>query len=73
MNEKQIVDLANSCGAIWAGIETLALSKDRRAVAASFHSVHDAEEFCIHARGWLDDREMYNNITREQEFVLIWL
>lgn len=70
---ERIANMATNCGAVWAGVEKLALSKDRYAVAASFHSEHDAEEFCIYAREWLRERDMFNNISRDLEFVLIWL
>jgi hypothetical protein len=68
MNEKQIVDFAMQCGASWAGIERIALTKDLRGVACSFPSEFDAENFVVYACDFID-----NKITREQEFVLIWL
>lgn len=68
MNEKQIVDFAMQCGATWAGVERIALTKNLLGVACNFSSEFDAEEFVCYARDFID-----NKITRDEEFVLIWL
>jgi hypothetical protein len=71
---QQIVNLALQCGASFAGIEPLALHKNRNAVACGFSSDHDAHEFCCYVRDYLWDMGFDElPITREQEFVLIWL
>jgi len=68
MNEKQIVDFAMQCGATWAGVERIALTKNKQGIACSFSSDFDAENFMVYARDFID-----NKITRDEEFVLIWL
>jgi hypothetical protein len=75
MNDPQmIVDHAMQCGAIWAGIDNLALHKDRKAVAISFPHSHDAEEFVYHVWHWLDDHGFEGlQVTHDEEFVLVWL
>ena len=74
MSEQAIVDFAMQCGATWAGAEKMALHETRRGVSIFFPSEHDAIEFCYNVRGWLKDN-LYRGcqVTREQEFVLIWL
>jgi len=69
MNGQQIVDFAIACGASWAGLERIALTKNKQGVACSFSSEFDAENFMVYAR----DMGINHKITREQEFVLIWL
>ena len=75
MNDpKMIIDYAMQCGAIYAGVDNLALHKDRKAIAASFPHSHDAEEFVYHVWQWLDDRGFEGlQVTHDEEFVLIWL
>ena len=75
MNDPQmIIDHAMQCGASWAGIESLALHKDRKAVAASFSSAHDAQEFVYHIHDWLYEHDFPElPVTYDEEFVLIWL
>lgn len=65
---QNLVDLARQCGAVWAGIEPLALHRDRNAVSCSFSSEFEAEEFTYFVRNFVDYK-----ITRDQDFVLIWL
>lgn len=65
---QDLVGLARQCGAVWAGVEPMALHRDRKGVACSFLTEFDAEEFVCFARNFIDYK-----ITREQEFVLIWL
>ena len=69
MNEKQIVDFAMQCGATWAGVERIALTKNKQGIACSFSSDFDAENFMVYAR----DKGIDYPMTRELEFVLIWL
>ena len=75
MNDpQQIVDHAMQCGAIFAGVDNLALHKDRKAVAISFPSEHDAIEFVYYIWDWLDDHGFGGlQVTHDEEFVLIWL
>ena len=68
MNEKQIIDFAMGCGASFAGVEQIALTRGLMGVACGFPSEFDAEEFVCYARDYID-----NKITRDEEFVLIWL
>lgn len=74
MNEQAIVDYAMQSGAVWAGIEKIALHETRRGVSIFFPSEHDAIEFCYHVRGWLKENLFRGcEVTRQEEFVLIWL
>jgi|LakMenEpi03Aug12_release.lakeMendotaPanAssembly.Ray.scaffolds.fasta_scaffold51869_9 hypothetical protein len=75
MNDPQmIVDHAMQCGAIWAGIDNLALHKDRKAVAVSFSSTHDAQEFVYYIHDWLDEHNFPDlPVSYDEEFVLVWL
>lgn len=71
---EQIVYLAMQCGASFAGIEPMALHKDRKAVAIGFGSEHDAIEFCYYVRDSLWDMGFGElHISRAEEFVQIWL
>lgn len=75
MNDPQrIIDYAMQCGAIYAGIDNLALHKDRKAIAISFPSAFDAQEFSYYIHDWLDERDFPEMpVTYDEEFVLIWL
>ena len=73
MSEQRIVDLAMQCGTVWAGLENLALHKDRKGVAIFFADEHDAQEFSFYAQDWLHDEGYSCKITRNEDFVLIWL
>ena len=71
---QQIVNYAMQCGAVWAGIELVSLHKMRESVNVSFSSEHDAIEFSYYVQDWLHDMGFDKlPITREQEFVMIWL
>ena len=71
---QQIVNYAMQCGAYWAGIELVALHKMRESVNVSFGNDNDAIEFCYYVQDWLHDMGFGElPITREQEFVMIWL
>jgi hypothetical protein len=75
MQAGKIVDYAMECGAIWAGVEPVALLRPgKMGVHISFPSDHEAVEFCYYVRDWLHDEDItVVDISREQEFVLIRL